>query len=313
MTILDAILQGVIQGATEFLPVSSSGHLSISQHIFGIELPGILFDVMLHLGTLIAVVFVYRKLIWRLLKEFGLLIADLFRGRFKWSAMNEDRRLIFMLAIGLLPLFLLFLPIPGTDMKIKDLSEQLASDSSILVEGLALLATSLMLFLGIWANRRTAAARAPGKHWARGVKAGRTRYTVADAVITGVTQCLAAVFPGLSRSGSTMSVGLMRGIDQQTALDYSFVLGIPSIAAAALLSIKDAGSESEAIGTVTLIVGVITAAVVGFLAIKLLKWIVTTNKLSIFAIYTLIAGLAVTGIALYEMSIGQNLFTGKPL
>ena len=313
MTIFDSILQGVIQGATEFLPVSSSGHLSISQHIFGIELPGILFDVMLHLGTLIAVVFVYRKLIWRLLKEFGLLIADLFRGRFKWGEMNGDRRLIFMLVIGLLPLFLLFLPIPGTDMKIKDLSEQLASDSSILVEGLALLATSLMLFLGILASRRTAASRAPGKHWARGAKAGRTQYTVADAVITGVTQCLAAVFPGLSRSGSTMSVGLMRGIDQQTALDYSFVLGIPSIAAAALLSIKDAGAEGEAIGTVTLIVGVITAAIVGFLAIKLLKWIVTTNKLSIFAVYTLIAGLAVTGIALYEMSTGQNLFTGKPL
>lgn len=313
MTILDAIIQGVIQGATEFLPVSSSGHLSISQHIFGIELPGILFDVMLHLGTLIAVVFVYRKLIWRLLKEFGRLLADLFRGRFKWGEMNPDRRLIFMLIIGLLPLFLLFLPIPGTDMKIKDLSEQLASDSSILVEGLALLATSLLLFLGIWASRRTAAARAPGRHWAKGTKAGRTQYTVADAVITGVTQCLAAVFPGLSRSGSTMSVGLMRGIDQQTALDYSFVLGIPSIAAAALLSIKDVGSEGEAIGTVTLIVGVVTAAIVGFLAIKLLKWIVTTNKLSIFAIYTLIAGLAVTGIAIYEMSIGQNLFTGKPL
>lgn len=313
MTIFEAVLQGVIQGATEFLPVSSSGHLSISQHIFGIELPGILFDVMLHLGTLIAVVFVYRKLIWRLLKEFCSLIADLFRGRFRWGGMNEDRRLIFMLVIGLLPLFLLFLPIPGTDMKVKDLSEQLASDSSILVEGLALLATSALLFLGILSSRRTAAARAPGKHWAKGAKAGRTQYTVADAVITGVTQCLAAVFPGLSRSGSTMSVGLMRGIDQQTALDYSFVLGIPSIAAAALLSIKDAGSDGETIGTVTLIVGVITAAIVGFLAIKLLKWIVTTNKLSVFAIYTLVAGLAVTGIAVYEMSTGYNLFTGRPL
>ncbi len=163
MTIFDAILQGVIQGATEFLPVSSSGHLSISQHIFGIELPGILFDVMLHLGTLIAVVFVYRKLIWRLLKEFGLLIADLFRGRFKWGEMNGDRRLIFMLVIGLLPLFLLFLPIPGTDMKIKDLSEQLASDSSILVEGLALLATSLMLFLGILASRLQGPRKALGQ------------------------------------------------------------------------------------------------------------------------------------------------------
>jgi len=313
MTILEAVIQGVIQGATEFLPVSSSGHLSISQHIFGIELPGILFDVMLHLGTLIAVVFVYRSLIWRLLKEFGLLIADLARGRFKWSGMNPDRRLIFMLIFGLLPLFLLFLPIPGTDMKIKDLSEELASDSSILVEGLALLATSVLLFLGIWANRRTAATRAPGKHWARGAKAGRTEYTTADAILTGVTQCLAAVFPGLSRSGSTMSVGLMRGIDQQTALDYSFVLGIPSIAAAALLSLKDVGSAGESIGTVPLIVGVVTAAVVGFLAIKLLKWIVTTNKLSVFAVYTLIAGLAVTGVALYEMSTGCNLFTGNPL
>lgn len=313
MTIFEAVLQGVIQGATEFLPVSSSGHLSISQHIFGIELPGILFDVMLHLGTLIAVVFVYRGLIWRLLKEFCSLIADLFRGRFRWGGMNEDRRLIFMLVIGLLPLFLLFLPIPGTDMKVKDLSEQLASDSSILVEGLALLATSALLFLGILSSRRTAAARAPGKHWAKGAKAGRTQYTVADAVITGVTQCLAAVFPGLSRSGSTMSVGLMRGIDQQTALDYSFVLGIPSIAAAALLSLKDVGSAGESIGMAPLLVGVATAAVVGFLAIKLLKWIVTTNKLSVFAIYTLTAGLAVTGIAIYEMSTGCNLFTGKPL
>ena len=313
MSFLEAILQGVIQGATEFLPVSSSGHLSISQHIFGIELPGILFDVMLHLGTLIAVVFVYRGLIWRLIKEFCSLIADLCRGRFKWSEMNGDRRLIFMLIIGLLPLFLLFLPIPGTDMKIKDLSEQLASDSSILVEGLALLATGAMLFLGIFASKRTAAARAPGRHWEKGTRAGRTQYTAADALITGVTQCLAAVFPGLSRSGSTMSVGLMRGIDQQTALDYSFVLGIPSIAAAALLSVKDAGSQAGTVGAAVLIVGVVTAAVVGFLAIKLLKWIVTTNKLSVFAIYTLIAGLAVTGIALYEMSTGRNLFTGKPL
>ena len=121
MTILEAVIQGVIQGATEFLPVSSSGHLSISQHIFGIELPGILFDIMLHLGTLVAVVFVYRGLIWRLIKEFFSLLGDVFRGRFKWADMSPDRRLIFMLIIGLLPLFLLFLPIPGTDMKIKDL------------------------------------------------------------------------------------------------------------------------------------------------------------------------------------------------
>ncbi|WP_322173331.1 undecaprenyl-diphosphate phosphatase [Acutalibacter caecimuris] len=314
MTILDAIFQGVIQGATEFLPVSSSGHLSISQHMFGIELPGILFDVMLHLGTLIAVVFVYRGLIWRLLKEFFSLLGDLFRGRFRWSGMNADRRLIFMLVIGLLPLFLLFLPVPGTDMKVKDFSEQLASDAGIITEGVALLATSALLFLGIWANKNgSLQSHGTGRHWAKGGAVGRDSLTVGDSVIIGITQCLAAIFPGLSRSGSTMSVGLMRGVTQQSALDYSFVLGIPSIAAAALLSLKDVGTAGESIGAIPLVVGVVTAAVVGFLAIKLLKWIVTTNKLSIFAIYTLLAGLAVTIIGIIEYVQGINLFTGKPL
>ena len=110
-----------------------------------------------------------------------------------------------------------------------------------------------------------------------------------------------------------MSVGLLRGINQQAALDYSFVLGIPSIAAAALVSLKDVGSAGESIGAAPLAVGVDTSAVVGFLAIKLLKWIVTTNKLHIFAIYALLAGTAVTVIGLIEQSTGKNLFTGLPL
>lgn len=314
MTIFDAIIQGVIQGATEFLPVSSSGHLSISQHMFGIELPGILFDVMLHLGTLIAVVFVYRELVWRLIREFFSLLGDLFRGRFKWSEMNEDRRLIFVLFIGLLPLFLLFCPIPGTDMKVKDLSEALASDSGIVAEGAALLATSLLLTLGILARKRQGAYRhAAGRGGRRTPAGGRKSLTVPDAVVVGITQCLAAVFPGLSRSGSTMSVGLMRGLNQQTALDYSFVLGIPSIAAAALVSLKDVGSAGESVGIVPLAVGVATAAVVGFLAIKLLKWIVTTNKLWIFALYAFLVGAAVTVVGIVEHNMGVNLFTGRPL
>lgn len=314
MTVLDAIIQGIIQGATEFLPVSSSGHLSISQHIFGIELPGILFDVMLHLGTLVAVIFVYRKLVWRLIKEFISLCDDLIHRRFKWSEMNHDRRLLLMLVIGLLPLFLLFLPIPGTGMKIKDLSEQLASDKGIVVEGLSLLATSALLFLGIAANKRMKQEKTVVNREGKRVPArGRKRIHTLDAVIIGVTQCLAAIFPGLSRSGSTLSAGLLRGINQQTALDYSFVLGIPSIAAAALVSLKDIGSAGPAIGAGPLIAGMITALVVGFLAIKLLKWIVTTNKLEIFAYYTLIVGGAITILGIIEHIMGQNLFTGRPL
>lgn len=313
MTVFEAIIQGIIQGATEFLPVSSSGHLSISKHLFGIELPGILFDIMLHLGTLVAVVFVYRKLIWRLLKEFGSLCVDVVHGRFKWSEMNHDRRLIFMLIIGLLPLFLLFAPIPGTGMQLKDLSDQLGSDSSMLAEGLALLATSALLFLGIRADRLTHKKTIQDRQGRRVQNPGRKKLHTVDAIVIGLTQCVAAVFPGLSRSGSTLSVGLLRGINQQTALDYSFVLGIPAIAAAAVVSLKDLGSDGAAIGAAPLIAGVITAAIVGFLAIKLLKWIVTTNKLTIFAYYTLIAGTLVTVLGIIEHILNKNLFTGAPL
>ena len=313
MTIFEAIIQGIIQGATEFLPVSSSGHLSISKHLFGIELPGILFDVMLHLGTLIAVVFVYRKLIWRLIKEFIALCGDLVHRRFRWSEMNHDRRLIFMLIIGLIPLFLLFLPITGTGMDIKGLSETLGSDSDIVVEGLALLATSTLLFLGIKANKQVKAKRHRDASGKLVRSNGRKKIHTIDAILIGIMQCLAAVFPGLSRSGSTLSVGLLRGINQQTALDYSFVLGIPSIAAAALVSLLDMGEQADAVGAAPLIAGVITAAVVGFLAIKLLKWIVTTNKLEIFAFYTLIVGALITIIGIIEHIVGKNLFTGLPL
>ena len=314
MTIFEAIILGIIQGATEFLPVSSSGHLSISKHLFGIKLPGILFDVMLHLGTLIAVVFVYRELIWRLIKEFGALCVDVVHGRFKWSEMNHDRRLIFMLIFGLLPLFLLFLPIPGTGMDIKGLSETLGSDSDIVVEGIALLATRALLFAGIQANKRIKEVRSRKEASGRRVKSvGRKKIHTVDALLIGLTQCLAAVFPGLSRSGSTLSVGLLRGINQQTALDYSFVLGIPSIAAAALVSLLDMGDQAEAVGAGALLVGVLTAAIVGFLAIKLLRWIVTTNKLQVFAFYTLIVGALITIIGIIEHITGNNLFTGLPL
>ena len=313
MTIFDAALQGIIQGATEFLPVSSSGHLSISQHIFGIQLPGILFDIMLHLGTLAAVVFVYRQLVWQLIKEFASLCVDIFHREFKWSEMGRERRLLIMLIIGLLPLFLLFLPIPGTGMKVKDFSELLASDGSIVIEGLSLLLTSALLFLGIYANKQTRKKMVKDREGRMVHSKGRKKLHAIDALAIGFTQCMAAVFPGLSRSGSSLSVGLLRGISQQTALDYSFVLGIPSIAAAALVSLKDIGSTGESIGAVPLVVGVVVSAIVGFLAIKLLRWIVTTNKMEIFAYYTLVAGGIVTVLGVVEHIMGKNLFTGQPL
>jgi len=314
MTAIDAIIQGIIQGLTEFLPISSSGHLSISQHIFGIELPTILFDIMLHLGTLLAVVFVYRKLIWRLIKAFFVMLADIVRRRFKWSEMDRDRRLVMMLIIGLVPLFLLFLPIPGTDMKIKDVSEMLSTDTRIMAEGVALLVTSALLFVGIRSHKKLQAEKIVTNKEGQLVAAqGRKKIHTIDAVLIGFMQFAAAVFPGISRSGSTLSVGLMRGINKQNALDYSFVLGIPAILAAAVVSIKDVGSEGIHMEILPLILGVVTSAIVGFLAIKVLKWIVSSDKLHIFAYYTLILGGIVVILAIVENITGNNLFTGKPL
>ena len=145
MSVWEAIIQGIVQGATEFLPVSSSGHLSLAQHILGVEVDSLLFDILLHLGTLIAVLAVYYKLVIRLIRAFVLLVNDVIHKRFQWSSMDHDRRLLMMLIIGLVPLFLLFLPVPGTGMKLKDFSELWASDSNIWVEGFSFLLTSILL------------------------------------------------------------------------------------------------------------------------------------------------------------------------
>lgn len=314
MSIWEAIIQGIVQGATEFLPISSSGHLALAQHLMGVTLENLLFVVLLHIGTLIAVVAVYYKLIFRLLKELAFTVRDVFTGKFKWSEMNHDRRLLMMLIIGLVPLFLLFLPIPGTGMLLKDFSDQWATDTNLFVEGFAFLATSTLLFLGIRANKLIQTQKVVVGPKGKMVHTdGRKKIHTVDALCMGFAQCMAAVFPGLSRSGSTLSAGMLRGINKQVALDYSFVLGIPAILAAAVLSIKDAAAEPVNIGVGVMIAGIVSSAVVGFLAIKVLKWIVSSNKLQIFAFYTLILGIVTIIVAIIEAATGNNLFTGMPL
>ena len=316
MSIFDAIIQGIVQGLTEFLPVSSSGHLAITQHILGTSGDGnLFFNVMLHVGTLVAVIAFYYKLIWSLIKEFFLMIKDIFTGKFKWSQMNYERNLIMMLIIGLIPLFLLFVPIPGTDMKIKDLAEVLSASPILLVTAISLLVTSALLTIGIICNRRN--SKKGGKHLKGGSKSssGRESYTILDAICVGLMQVAAALLPGLSRSGSTLAVGEMRGINKQKALDYTFVLGVPSIIAAALLEGIDAIKSPEGINVEVgvIIVGVIASAVVGYLAIVIFKWFLKSDKMIIFVIYTAIVGIAFIVISVIEMNTGVNLFTGAPV
>ena len=312
MTIIEAIIQGVVQGLTEFLPVSSSGHLTITQHILGIDLEGgnLFFNVMLHIGTLIAVVAFYHKLIWRLIKAFFSMIGDIFTGKFRWKELSDDKRMVIMVIIGLVPLVLLFAPVPGTGMKLKDFVESFNGDKYFIVVGICLLLTSLLLFLGDLCSRRNVSM----KH-AKSGESGRTAMNVLDAIVIGITQCFATL-PGLSRSGSTLAAGQMRGLNKQTALDYTFILGTPAIIAAALLEGKDAleaGTESLTFNLVPIIVGMVTAAVVGYLAIALFKWLLKTNKMLIFIIYTAVVGLAVVVISILEMLSGTNLFTGAAI
>ena len=312
MNLFDAIMQGVLQGLTEFLPVSSSGHLAIYQHIVGMNDNNLFFSVMLHIGTLAAVVAVYFRTIIKLFSSLWSIIKKIFKREFKWSEMTGEENLAMMIIIGLLPLFLLSLPIPGTDMKIKDLADKFNLDGYFFIVGIALVTTSMLLFFS--GKRRSEIRVVDGKRYRKKL---RRRYTVADAVIVGFTQCAAAIFPGLSRSGSTLAASRFRKIDKQTALDYSFLLGTPAIVAAAILETKDALFSEESdlanINFLYVIVGMVVAAIVGFFAIKLFKWLLSTEKMYIFILYTAAVGLIILLISIIELSSGTNLFTQQPL
>ena len=315
MNIFEAIVLGAVQGLTEFLPVSSSGHLAIFQHFFGLNDNNLFFNVMLHVGTLTAVCAVYWRLFLRLIKSFFRILKKIFTRKFKWGEMDADENLVLMLIIGLLPLFLLFLPIGG-GMKIKDLADKWNSDGYLIITSISLLVTSFLLVIGINANRKTTILyKSHGKLRADG--AGRRKLNPVDAVFIGLFQAVAAIFPGISRSGSTLTAGELRKINKQRALDYSFVLGTPAIIAAALLEGKDAlfpaDGSAVSIEFFPTLIGIITSAIVGFLAIRLFKWLLATNRMYYFVLYTAGAGIICLVISIIELISGVNLFTQQPL
>ena len=315
MNIFEAIVLGAVQGLTEFLPVSSSGHLAIFPHFFGLNDNNLFFNVMLHVGTLTAVCAVYWRLFLRLIKSFFRILKKIFTRKFKWGEMDADENLVLMLIIGLLPLFLLFLPIGG-GMKIKDLADKWNSDGYLIITSISLLVTSFLLVIGINANRKTTILyKSHGKLRADG--AGRRKLNPVDAVFIGLFQAVAAIFPGISRSGSTLTAGELRKINKQRALDYSFVLGTPAIIAAALLEGKDAlfpaDGSAVSIEFFPTLIGIITSAIVGFLAIRLFKWLLSTNRMYYFVLYTAGAGIICLVISIIELISGVNLFTQQPL
>lgn len=287
MSILSAILQAIIQGITEFLPVSSSGHLSLYQHFTGNNGEGaLMFSALLHLGTLAAVCTVFYKQIWELIKEFCLMIKDIFTGRFSVRDASPQRRVVFMYIIStamLIP-FAIF----------KGVFEGFSEDGSILMEGICFLYTAAILFM---ADRTSKGSK----------RAVDMKYK--DSATIGFFQGV-ALLPGVSRSGSTISAGLFCGLTRESAVSYSFILGIPAILGGCIIEVKDGIAQKADIGVLQCIIGFAVAAIVGFLAIKLVQMLMKSNKFKVFWIYTGILGAVVVIIAIIEAIIGHALVIG---
>lgn len=284
MTILDAVLQGIIQGITEFLPISSDGHLSIYQHFTGnYGESALIFTLILHLGTLLAVFITYRKDILDLIFEFFAIVDDAFHRRSISGKNNEKRMTIYMLIVTTLPLFAFVL--------VEDFITSFAQDSDIMVEGFCFLFTAVMLFL--------AAKCVKGRKSAK-------QMSVKDGLIIGVFQGL-AIMPGISRSGSTISSGLLMGYSKEFMVRFSFLLSIPAILGASILEIPEIIAAGSVYSLPVLLAGLVSSTVAGLLAINLIKYLVVNDKFAVFSYYTAALGIAVIIAALAEKIIGRPL------
>ena len=267
MSLLSSILLGVIQGLTEFLPVSSSGHLAIAEHLLGMsgasDIPEF-FDVLLHLGTLVAVFVAYWAEVRDMVLEFFRGAKDLAHGTTP-TPIPPARRMILLIIVGTLPLFVV--------LPIKDFVEGLA-DNMYFVGG-ALLVTGCLLF----ASDRVR----------KGHKSERSA-RIQDVLVVGLAQAIATC-PGISRSGTTITAGCFVGFDRKFAVRYSFLMSIPAILGANILSLKDAVSAGIIWADVPVyLVGVVVAAGVGYACIRLLKMIAEKGKFGFFAYYCWAAG-----------------------
>ena len=267
MTYLKAILLGLVQGIAEFLPISSSGHLAIARNLLNMEGAGSIpefFDVLLHLGTLIAVFAAYWGDIRDMVVEFFRGIGDL-AHRSTPTPVPPARRLILLIIVGTLPLFAV-LPIRKTVQGLGD---------NMYFVGAALIFTGFLLFLCDRVRR--------------GRKTERNA-TWLDALLVGVGQAVATL-PGVSRSGMTITAGCFVGYERRFAVRFSFLLSIPAILGANILSLKNA-LEGEIIwaDVPVYLVGVAVAAGVGYLCIRLLRMIADKGRFGAFAYYCWAAG-----------------------
>ena len=275
MSLIKAIILGFVQGVTEFLPVSSSGHLSLFQHFLGVSGEGsLLFSVLLHLGTLIAVFIVFHKTIFELISEAIDLLKDVFTGKFKFKELAGKKKMLVMFVVSCVPLLFLLIPV-GNDMKLMDYLGQFSEDNSILLEGFCFVFTGVLLLTSTYISKNNNLNK---------------QINTPQAFIIGIAQAIAAGFPGVSRSGSTISTGMICGVPKSDMVEYSFILGIPAIIVANIVELKDAIEINAEFELLPTIIGVIVAAVVGVGCIKLLQWILKKDMWKYFGFYCLAIG-----------------------
>ena len=268
MTALQAIFLGLVQGVAEFLPISSSGHLSIFQNLFGMqsaEESSLLFDVLLHLGTLVSVFVVYWDDIVAIVRDCVGFVKSAGHPVPGERRRFPAARLFVMLVIGTLPL-LLVLPL-------QDAVEKLGY--STLFIGIALIATGGMLYT---------ADRMP-----RGTR-GEKNIRIRDALLIGLCQAVATM-PGLSRSGTTITAGVATGLDRRFAVKFSFLLSVPAVLGANLLTLIKALRDGADWSRMPIyLLGMLVAMVTGYFALRLLKYVASKGKFGWFAYYCWIVG-----------------------
>ena len=272
MNYLFSIAMGFLQGVAEFLPISSSGHLTLFQYFFSPEQNpeelDMLFTILLHFGTLISVCVYYWRDIIDMIREFFLGISDLFSRRGSHEGRPpEARRLVLMIIVGTLPLFAVLL--------VKDMVD--AAFSNVTFISAALIATGFLLFFS--------------DRMAKGRKTARTA-TILDALLVGCAQAVGTL-PGISRAGSTISAGMLCGFDRTFAVRFSFLLSLPAVLGANILEIADAvqagGVDMSRLPMY--IVGMVVAGVVGYFAIRLVNLLANKGKFGAFAYYCWTVGI----------------------
>ena len=268
MDIIQGIIIGIVQGLTEFLPVSSSAHLVFIQNILGVE-SSLAFDTFLHLGSLLAVLWFFRGDIIKMLKSWWLSIGDLLQGRFKQGFIDDPyKRLAWYVILATIPVGLV-------GVLFEDSVESLFA-GALYVPAFFLFVTGTILYLS---QRMTSG------------EVNFNNIGPKEALFMGLGQAC-AILPGLSRSGTTIAAGLVIGLDKEFAAKFSFILSIPAIFGAFLVQLKDIGSAMDT-NFLPIFLGFIAAFIAGYAAIKWMLELIQKRSLDIFAYYCWIVGIVV--------------------